>query len=163
MSKITSLTPSWREWIISNLRTACAPDALIAEMVKKDFDPVFASNSVASLATEMVIGNLGGEARPAVPAVSTTTWKRPQEYVFEPSRIAPGNVIRTSDQTVRVQSRLTKPEVIVFSEVLTEEECAGVDPTLRRKTCPFYDCGPDEWHNGSDSGSDEFRDLFSCQ
>ncbi len=98
------LTNQWREWITDNLARGCDPKSLIADMVKANFDPAFASTTV--------FGYLSGKVAPLT-----------SNYVYEKPRIAAGNLIRAPDRDVRVTLRIDQPLVVFLDDVLSHEEC----------------------------------------
>lgn len=101
----TTLPPAWRDWIAENLARGCDPKALIADMIRANFEPGFASASVFGLAQSGI-----------APAQSPA-------YVYESPRIAPGNLIRTADREVRVTLRIERPVIVFLDSVLSPEEC----------------------------------------
>ncbi len=94
----TKLTPEWRAWIAQNLARGCAPQALVADMVREHFDPEVAHRAVATLAPG-------------------------QTYHYETPRLPPGNAIRAVDRTVSVVMRVERPVIAVLEGVLTHAEC----------------------------------------
>ena len=99
------LTNEWRTWITDNLARGCDPKSLVADMIKASFDPSFASATV--------FGYFSGK----------TTAALTSGYVYEQPRIAPGNLIRTPDRTVRVTLRIERPVVAFLDDVLSHAEC----------------------------------------
>lgn len=112
MQRHAQLTPEWRDWIIENLARGCAPEALVADMVGRGFDPAFARASIVRHAPGAVAVESGAALSPAA------------AFVAETPRIPPGNVIRTHDRAVHVGMRLARPIVVVLRDVLSQEECA---------------------------------------
>ncbi|MES2790110.1 MAG: 2OG-Fe(II) oxygenase [Planctomycetota bacterium] len=112
----TSLDTSWRDWLILNLRRGCAHSSLIADMVREGYEPEFTRSIVAQLANDATAQPQQSPAEPEAAAV-------PPGFTYEPSRLAGTNTIQTSDREVRVIARITKPDVIVFSNLLCPEEC----------------------------------------
>lgn len=129
MSKLTTLDSSWRDWVMTNLRRGSSRESMVSAMVAKDFDPEFATSVVAALAAE--IGCAAGELARAtslegnapIPvnghAVITN-----MDAVLKADRLPMASVLVTSDRAVPVLARLTKPEVLVLSDVLSHEECS---------------------------------------
>jgi prolyl 4-hydroxylase len=119
MNAITQLPPEWHHWIRENLARGCAPQSLIEDMVRNRFDPVFARAAVNGVMTNSAPFAAPFEAQPQTPA----------GYVYEKPRLAPGNVIRTSDRDVHVVTRMKRPMIAVLDGVLSIEEC---DELIRR-------------------------------
>lgn len=138
MAKIDYLEPTWREWIVHNLQRSCTPASLVAEMVAKNFEPAFAEMTVNRLAVEpnAVLATAppngaatagqgaGGAAQGASGAWPEPPWRNDGGYVAEPSRVPARNVIVAGGQRVEVVARLSRPDIVVFGNVLTEAECA---------------------------------------
>ena len=119
MNTITQLPPEWHSWIRDNLGRGCAPQALIDDMVRNRFDPVFARAAVNGVMT-----NSAPFAAPSEPQPKASAG-----YVYEKPRLPAGNIIRTSDREVRVATRINRPVIAVLDGVLSEEEC---DEMIRR-------------------------------
>jgi len=100
----TTLPPAWRDWIAENLTRGCDPKSLVADMIRANFDPAFASDTVF------------GYARNGVPAHEAP-------YVYETPRFAQGNLIQTPDRAVHVTLRIEKPVIVFLDDVLSHEEC----------------------------------------
>lgn len=107
------LTPDWRRWISENLARGCDPQALVADMVRRDFSPSDAGAAVFGLLDQQ-------------PAVSPNIG-----YVYEPSRLPHGTLIPAADRDVRVVMRLEKPMIAFLDNVLDVDEC---DELVRRAT-----------------------------
>ena len=56
MSQITYLEPTWREWVVSNVRRKCTRESMVGLMVEKDFDAEFANSVVLEVAKELESG-----------------------------------------------------------------------------------------------------------
>ena len=100
-----TLPPTWRDWIADNLTRGCDPKSLIADMIRANFEPGFASATVLGLAQTGI-----------APASSSA-------YVYETPRIAQGNLIRTPDRDVRVTLRMERPTIVFLDNVLSHDEC----------------------------------------
>jgi len=100
----TTLPPAWRDWLAENLTRGCDPKSLIADMIRANFEPGFASATVL------------GFAQNGTPAQHAA-------YAYETLRIAPGNLIRTPDRDVRVTLRIERPQIVFLDDLLSLEEC----------------------------------------
>lgn len=148
MSKIRILHPDWKAWIIENLKAGCSEEILVEEMVKKNFDPAFATSAVAKEAAELGIAAtvtaddpIGLNGKPKKPNMLKAVWSlfqsnlkdarrkeglAPAEdgYVYEEPRFNHrGHFIQTNDKVVRIVARAYRPVVAVVEGVLSDEEC----------------------------------------
>ncbi|MGP1664415.1 MAG: 2OG-Fe(II) oxygenase [Rhodanobacter sp.] len=115
MSKLTHLSADWRAWIVQNLGRGCSELSLVEAMVEKQFEPAFAQLAVRALRADS-----GATLEPLASA---------DDYVYETSRLAAGNVIHAADREVRVAMRVCEPVIAVLDNVLSAEEC---DELIRR-------------------------------
>ena len=146
MSKITYLEPTWREWVVSNVQRKCSRESIVGSMVEKNFEAEFANSVVLEVARELECGgdvegvefakriegigrgieSRGGSVgRSATAGVEGRSARHAERdgYVGEASRFSEGNIIQVGDRAVTVLARLTKPEVLVLSNVLSDDEC----------------------------------------
>jgi len=105
----TTLPPAWRDWIAENLSRGCDPKSLIADMIRANFDPAFASHAVHNFPAPAAAAASANEVEPG--------------YIYETPRIAPGNLIVTSDRVIRATLRIEKPCVVFLENLLSAEEC----------------------------------------
>jgi prolyl 4-hydroxylase len=156
MTSTTASESKWRHWILHNLLKACTQESIVSAMAEKDVDPQYARSMVAQVASEL---DRAPAIEPrALPTASKPTsrtavdaplssdfheflqgtdkaraWMPNQGYVYEPIRVPQGNIIRTSDRAVPVVSRLAKPEICVFADFLSPEECDSLIERAREK------------------------------
>lgn len=123
MSVKPEFTPTWRDWILTNLRRECAIESIVGAMVRDGFDPPFAEAVVAVLKTERSEGTRWPEDGANHESPNTVPGRAGGDYVYESSRLPPGNVMVTEGRTVRVLARLKQPEVVVFGGLLSDDEC----------------------------------------
>ena len=119
MNAITHLPPEWQAWIEENLARGCAPQSLIDDMVRNQFDPVFARAAVNGVMSGPFIAPAQAQAKPV------------GGYVYEQPRLHVGNLIRTFDRDVRVVTRVNRPMIAVLDGVLSGQEC---DELIRRSS-----------------------------
>lgn len=148
MGSVTQLTADWEQWIVSNIERGVPLAALIEEMVKKDFDLLFATETVARFAPELAgIDQLQLKHRYIFPVPEGFE----QHYLgfdSEPSRIAAENVFAIDGHTVKIAARIGKPDVVILEDVLTAAECdeliALSQPKLKRSTIVDHQTGAEE-------------------
>ncbi|TKC81486.1 2-oxoglutarate-dependent dioxygenase [Trinickia terrae] len=118
---------AWTEWLNTNAGLGCTPESMVDAMVKSGFDVDYAGVQV-----KMAINRHKGrtdapaEAEAAAGQISA-------EYVYDAIPVASGNVIRAYDRDVQVLMRVEQPQVIVFGNVLSPEECSELIERSRSK------------------------------
>jgi prolyl 4-hydroxylase len=155
MGTITSLAPEWRDWIVTNLARDVPLPSLIEEMVKKDFDLVFATNTVVQLAQEK--SGLSPEQLAAAHAATQPQFKYPvpagyeqhyTNYQYERSHVGPGNSLSIDGHMVQVAGRVGRPDIAILENVLTAAECdeliALSKPKLERSRIVDHKTGAEE-------------------
>lgn len=123
MSQVVELTPDWHAWIALNRSRGCTAESMIDAMVRSGVDRASADAAVGAAS---VAGNAPG-ARAAQPTDNAPAIRG--EYVYEPPRLAPGNLIHACDRDIRVLLRVQRPVVAVLGNVLSHDEC---DELIRR-------------------------------
>lgn len=106
-----TLTPAWRSWLIENLQRGCTHQSIIESMVKNNFTHAAATAHIAQV--------MAGSAK-NTPLVGSDS---PQTYQYEASRIISGNTISLTDHSVKVSLRLAQPDIVVFDNFMTTQEC----------------------------------------
>lgn len=151
MGTIAELTPEWRTWIVTNLEREVPLTTLIEEMVKNNFDLVFATNSVVQLAGNPTASTNTSPAtiRPQFKFPVPTGFEQHYDnYRYETSHIAEGNTLLAGQQTVRIVARIAQPDVVVLQDVLTAAECdeliALSKPKLERSRIVDHQTGAEE-------------------
>ncbi|MDB6061190.1 MAG: proline dioxygenase [Verrucomicrobiaceae bacterium] len=148
MGLITQLTPDWEQWIVSNIARGVPLATLIEEMVKKDFDLLFATEVVARFAPEFAGLNLSQPQPQYAFPIPAGFEQHYASYQHEPSRIAANSSIVVDHHAVRVTARVGAPDVVVLENMLTAAECneliALSQPKLKRSTIVDHQTGAEE-------------------
>jgi len=109
MEKIRQISSELRDWIIHTLNNGVSPVAIADAMIKKGFDPKFAYESLFK-----IVGN----------EYIKTSETTQNQYTYEIPEIGKkGNFIYTSDQEIKVLSRVDKPFILHLDHVLSDDEC----------------------------------------
>jgi prolyl 4-hydroxylase len=103
------LTTEWRDWIAHNLARGCDPQTMVADMIRSQFDPVFAHSVVFGFSANQVAAK--------------------ESYAYETPRIAMGNVLVVDGREMRVLLRVERPVVAFIDNLLDADEC---DELVRR-------------------------------
>ena len=128
---------AWEEWLRSNVARGCTPESMIEAMVQAGFVREAASvlvhgafgqrQSAAALsqAESQVLNQALNQTTPASPAATQAALAQaaPQTYQYDEAPVARGNVIRARDRDVRVLMRCERPQLVVFADVLSAQEC----------------------------------------
>ncbi|MFM0355012.1 2OG-Fe(II) oxygenase [Paraburkholderia nemoris] len=112
---------SWEAWLSNNVARGCSIDSMIDAMVQAGF-----ATEAARAEVRKAFGMNPADAGAAPAAVATEAAlvkTAPQSYQYDESPVARGNVIRAHDRDVRVLMRCERPQVIVFGDVLSPDEC----------------------------------------
>ena len=134
---------AWEAWLSSNVARGCSPDSMIEAMVRAGFaaDP---ARVAVHQAFERNQADAGLVAAAAAPASDTALNLGAQRtYLYDESPVAPGNVIRAYDRDVRVLMRCERPQVIVFADVLSPDECAEMIERSRHRLKRSTTVNPD--------------------
>ena len=126
-----ALSSGLRDWIADSLHHNHSTVAMVEALVAQQFDPQVAKGLVEAFVKARADG------RPPPEHLVRLDVAAP-EYQYEKPRIAPGNVIYTSDREIRVLQRLQRPIVVTLASVLSDEECERLiglaTSRLRRST-----------------------------
>ncbi|HEY3699739.1 MAG TPA: 2OG-Fe(II) oxygenase, partial [Spongiibacteraceae bacterium] len=144
MGSITEVTPAWEQWIVTNIERGVPVPSLIEEMVRKNFDIVAATSAVMRLAPSSVLAanSVLAKSTIAVPAykfpIPVGYEQHYDNYRYQQERIAPENSIDIDGHCVRVLARVSEPDIVVFENILSAQECdqliALSRPKLQRST-----------------------------
>ena len=151
---------AWEDWLATNAKRGCTVDSMVEAMVGAGFDSRSASAAVQR-AVSVALGGVGvgglglagsamgaGNGLTAVATSHVTTpgasqsgggtqarlVKAPQsDFQYDPLPVASGNLIRAFDRDVKVMMRCERPQVVVFGDVLSAEECAEMIERSRHR------------------------------
>ncbi|MGW5385157.1 2OG-Fe(II) oxygenase [Nocardia sp. NPDC003963] len=102
-----TLDSSWQSctkaWIDETLEQGHSPESIIDAMSSGGFDKDSATTAVHAL--------LRGEMPGASP------------YLYDPSPLLPGRVVHAHDRTIYALLRVEQPQLVLFDDVLSAEEC----------------------------------------
>jgi prolyl 4-hydroxylase len=113
---------AWEDWLATNAKRGCTVDSMVEAMVGAGFDSLSASAAV-----QRALGAGLGGARTAEAEGGTQARlvkAAPADYQYDASPVPGGNLIRAFDRDVKVLMRCERPQVIVFGDVLSPDECA---------------------------------------
>jgi prolyl 4-hydroxylase len=105
------LTPAWRKWLIENLQRGCSHASLTEAMLQNHFPHAEATAHITQAAADL--------AENPVLEISGS----PEKYHTEASRIASGNTLTLSDRQVNVAMRLAQPDIVLFENFMSQQEC----------------------------------------
>jgi len=118
-----------RTWLNSHVERGFSPAALTEALVGAGFDTELARATVQASFDA---------ARAAVALQPCGFEAAVGQYRYDPAPVAAGNVIRAHDRDVTVLMRCERPQIIVFADVMSDEECNEMieraRPSLKRST-----------------------------
>ncbi|WP_345816299.1 2OG-Fe(II) oxygenase [Paraburkholderia sp. PREW-6R] len=117
--------PAWEEWLSSNAARGCTMDSMIDAMVQAGFAGEAAREAVGRAFGLATAGAANASSASGAPVASEARVARsePRLYEYDDMPVASGNVIRAQDRDVRVMMRCARPQIIVFADVLSHDEC----------------------------------------
>ncbi len=116
---------AWKAWLSENIQLGCSQESMIQAMIKAGFESAVASILVAQALGYSLSGNTNTQENLAIEPVNQPAGRlaKPTAYLYEPSLISTRNSITIDHHTVNVLARYKQPEVVIFSHVLSDEEC----------------------------------------
>jgi prolyl 4-hydroxylase len=106
------LNAQWQDWLSTNAARGCSPESMLTSMMEAGFD------AADALAAVQGVGGMSGMGVRASAAVS-----KPGTYRYDAAPVANGNLIHAVDRDIKVLLRCERPQVMVFGEVLSPDEC----------------------------------------
>ena len=127
MSSSADISPEWAQWIVSNIERGVALPALIEEMVRKNIDLVTATSAVMERAPGSLLAN---SAQLGMMTVRAYKYPIPpgcemhyDDYHYTDAPGDSDNFIDVDGHRVRVLGRMREPQIIIYGNVLSPEEC----------------------------------------
>jgi prolyl 4-hydroxylase len=135
-----AMDASWWSWLQENLARGCSVESVVESMISGGFDRDVASAAVSA--------SLLGE----VPF----SW----HYEYDTCPVSPDRIIYAHDRAIYPVLRVERPQLILFGNVLTDEECDEViklsEGKLERSTVVDPDTGRAEIVGNRSSESTSF-------
>lgn len=149
---LQQLTPEWRAWLVDNVARGCSAESLQDLLVKGGYAVALSAAAVAE-ARESHLSRelLRGQALPA-----GQTLQRPAIDVQS------ANQLQCSDgQQVRIAAVLDHPQLVLFEDMLSDEECAQLialaDQRMSRSTVVDEQLGESRPHEARTSAGGWFQ------
>ncbi|MEV6139431.1 2OG-Fe(II) oxygenase [Nocardia sp. NPDC051990] len=137
----TAMDASWRNWLQENLARGCSVESVVESMIRGGFDKDAASAAVRAF--------LAGE----IPDFS--------RYEYDTCPVSPDRIIHAHDRAIYSVLRVEQPQLILFGNVLSAEECDQVielaEGKLQRSTIVDPDTGRPEIIRNRSSESTYFQ------
>ncbi|OLL28524.1 proline dioxygenase [Burkholderia sp. SRS-W-2-2016] len=124
---------AWEQWLSSNIARGCTPVSLIDAMVQAGFDADEA---------RVAVHEAFGQRRSNPPRVASVTIPAARadhhdhdepSYQHDDTPIARANLIRAHDRDVRVLLRCERPQLVVFADLLSADECGELIERSRHR------------------------------
>ncbi len=107
---VTRLSPTWQDWVTTNIMRGCVDADMHRVMVENGFDPLFATHALG------VVRSMTERVKGQVAAIGA-------DYKAEPIRLQAGSRIRAHDRDVSIVFTLANPNVAVIDGLLADAEC----------------------------------------
>ncbi|QDQ81942.1 2OG-Fe(II) oxygenase [Paraburkholderia megapolitana] len=126
------LDRAWRDWLTTNVERGCSAESMIDAMIASGFDHGTAREAVKQivLGKPVALGQAtppaatsAASATTATSSIATSSIATSNGYHYEPCPVPAGNVVRAGGRDVKVLLRCERPQVIVFGDVLSADEC----------------------------------------
>jgi prolyl 4-hydroxylase len=122
-----ALDDAWQSWLTFNVNRGCTAESMIEAMLRAGFDQSAASTAVSQ---SMGHADSAGGTEAVVPQRTS------REYEYDPAPVASGNIIHADDRDIKVLMRCDRPQIIVFDDVLTVDECEAIIARSRDRLQP---------------------------
>ncbi len=121
-------TPELRLWILEQAQAGHSPDAVLQAMQQSGWDEDVALAALEQTLEDFLASRVHPSPQPSVPAQPAQTAQRPPAVpVPEPDLAQSPATLRLPDgQVVRVVVSMRDPRVVVFADLLTDEECVAL-------------------------------------
>jgi prolyl 4-hydroxylase len=113
------ISPEWISRIEENIARGVPSQTLIEALVLHRYERGQATYEVESRLPGYLVKNLSAPAPAAVAAKTGAV----NQYQYEKMGPQPGNTITIDGHTIRLQMSLPRPQLMLFGNVLTKEEC----------------------------------------
>ena len=133
------VNPAVQEWLADHANRGCDASSMVDALVQVGFDRPAADAAVRG-ALLAATGCYSEEYYPHGVEAATGA------YRYDPAPVAAGNVIRAHDRDIKVLMCCERPQVIVFGDVLSADECAELIDRARPKLTRSTTVNPE---NGS--------------
>ncbi len=142
------MSADWLRWVDENISRGCAPEGIVDILVQNKYDRDYS--------TKLVFGRLAGDTS------ANTCADIMQGYDYEEIGIKlNGHVIKTHDREINVLLTVDKPRIILFSNVLSQEECEKLialsKPKLNKSRTVDDVSGKAEFHENRTSEGTFFQ------
>lgn len=119
---------AWKSWLKENISRGCSPESMAEAMVRGGFDSGAAWSAIHAL-----MNPSAADAAQAALDTMMAAPVKPRDYQYDASPIAKGNRIDVGDREVEVVARCDFPQVVVFANLLSAEECDEMVTRSRSK------------------------------
>ncbi|MGH8778223.1 2OG-Fe(II) oxygenase [Paraburkholderia sp.] len=139
------LDRSWQDWLTTNVERGCSAESMIDAMIASGFARDTARDAVKQIVLGKPIATVGTTVAVAAqpePAGAVSP------YRYDPCPVPAGNVVRAGGRDVKVLMRCERPQIIVFGDVLSADECNELKERsrhrLKRSTTVNVDDGSED-------------------
>lgn len=134
---MNQIPPEWISWIDENITRGVPEQTLIDTLIQHRFDRNAAVQAVMTRIPGYLVQTRSADIARTIEASQPVQVAQnnvaASGYIYEEPRVKVGNVVRIGDHEVEVLSALERPQVIVFGNVLTHDECDELVAVSRTK------------------------------
>jgi prolyl 4-hydroxylase len=127
MSSSSVVSPEWEQWIVDNIARDVPLAKLIEEMVRKNFDLGTATSAVMRYAPESVLAESTEFGMLTMRAykypVPTGFEAHYDDFHYSDEALEVDNIVNIDGHRVRVLGRMREPQIIIYGNILSPEEC----------------------------------------
>ncbi|HEX5125720.1 MAG TPA: 2OG-Fe(II) oxygenase [Rhodocyclaceae bacterium] len=113
------LDTAWQQWLTENINRGCTVESLVSAMTAAGFDATTASTLIQQYSSK----NGGAQSQ-----IATS-----EAYAYDAMPIEYANCIDADDRNIQVLMRCERPQVVIFGDVLSAEECDEIIERSRAK------------------------------
>lgn len=116
---LTEMSNSWLNWIDENISRGCSPESIIDILIQNKYDKDYA--------TKLVLRKCDPSSSTKEDKLTQNVSNSHQQYDYE--EIGPkldGHVVKTHDREINILLTLNRPRIILFANVLSQDECEQI-------------------------------------
>ncbi len=99
------LDKDWQDWIVENLSLQCSATSLVDLMVQNGFDRQFSINAIHNSMNTGIETNCFARGVCSIPEI---------------------NYLRIADSNIKVSMRISKPDIVIIDNFLSDYECDAI-------------------------------------
>jgi prolyl 4-hydroxylase len=131
--KFDSLAPDLQSWFRDTVKRGTSPDAAVKSLLSAGYQERYARDAAAAAYKVLPKPPPPPPVLPPPPAVETKTPSTPAGETLSQQLVQMPNTIATSDREIHMLFALTAPRIVLFGNLLSDEECEEMIALSRGK------------------------------